>query len=134
MNSRDIAHLDPRLQPLAKEFLARCQAAGVNAFLTCTYRSNAEQAKLYAIGRNGDKRKKVTNAGPGQSRHNATDAAGKPASTAFDIAIKHADGSLNWDARSKAWATAGAIGMSLGLDWGGSWAKFKDAPHFQLKL
>lgn len=133
MNSRDIAHLDPRLQPLAREFLARCQAAGVNAFLTCTYRSNAEQAKLYAKGRTAPG-PKVTNAAPGKSRHNATDAAGKPASTAFDIAIKHADGSLNWDARSKAWATAGAIGMSLGLDWGGSWAKFKDAPHFQLKL
>lgn len=133
MNSRDITHLDPRLQPLAKEFLSRCQSAGVNAFLTCTYRSNAEQAKLYAKGRTAAG-PKVTNAAPGKSRHNATDAAGKPASTAFDIAIKHADGSLNWDARSKAWATAGAIGMALGLDWGGSWAKFPDAPHFQLKL
>lgn len=132
MNSREIAHLDTRLQPLAREFLTRCKAAGVDAFITCTYRSRAEQAKLYAKGRTAPG-PRVTNAAPGQSRHNDTDAAGKPASTAFDIAIKNKDGSLNWNASSAAWKTAGSIGQGLGLDWGGAWVRFKDAPHFQLK-
>src|SRR3989304_316651 len=58
-------------------------------FLTCTYRSPAEQAQLYAQGRTKPG-KIVTYAKPGQSKHNVMP------SNAFDIAF-NLHGRLDWD-------------------------------------
>lgn len=123
MTSRKIEDLVPELQPLCRELLARCRAEGINAFITCTYRSPAEQAKLYAQGRTTPG-KIVTNAKAGQSKHNVR--------KAFDIAIKTEDGSLNWDTSHEHWRRVGEIGEELGLEWGGRWPKMRDYPHFQI--
>ncbi len=92
-------------------------------FLTCTYRSPAEQNALYAQGRTKPG-KIITNARGGQSKHNFNP------SHAFDIAFKDASGDVHWElALFKKFA---AIAKSHGAKWGGDWGKFKDNPHFDI--
>jgi peptidoglycan L-alanyl-D-glutamate endopeptidase CwlK len=101
-----------------------------------TLRTDAEQAALYAQGRNGDKRPKVTNAAAGQSIHNY--------GLALDIVLlydKDGNGTFetaSWDMKTdfdgdkKAdWMEVVAILKKHGWTWGGDWVKFKDAPHFE---
>lgn len=124
MSSRDISDLDPILQPLAQEFLAQCQAHGINAHIDCTYRSGEEQDADYAKG--------VTKAKAGQSAHNCVNIQGNPASRAFDIYLINTDGSLNWDTTSPVWQQQAKIGKALGLIWGGDFINIKDYPHWEL--
>lgn len=132
MPSRDINDLDPALQPLCREFLAQCQAQGINAKIDCTYRSDEEQNADYSKGRTAPG-PKVTNAQAGQSAHNCTLPDGTPAARAFDIFIENADGTLNWDTGSLQWEQAGEIGVNIGLEWGGGWkCSLRDFPHFSL--
>lgn len=136
MASRQISDLSKQLQPLASAFINKANAELSRSFdasviITCTWRSDEEQAKLYAIGRTV-KGRKVTNAKPGQSKHNNVDSKGKPAAEAFDIAVFVA-GKLNWDIEHPAWQLAGKIGEELGLEWAGRWERFREGPHFQLK-
>lgn len=136
MASRKIEDLSKQLQPLTSAFINQANAAlapfHAAVILTCTYRSDDEQAELYAIGRSLPG-KKVTNAKPGESKHNKLDVkTGKPAAEAFDIAII-VDGKLNWDINHRVWQLAGEVGERLGLEWAGRWTKFKEGPHFQLK-
>lgn len=130
MASRKITDLDPRMQTLCQQFLDRCKAAGIDVLITCTYRSNDEQAQLYAQGRTAPG-KIVTNAKPGQSKHNCT-LNGQPAAQAFDV-VPLLNGKPEWNAKHPAWATMGSIGEALGLEWAGHWRTFKEMPHFQLK-
>ena len=131
MTDRDPNHLHPLLQPLCRKWLARCHEQAVDAFLTHTYRSPAEQDALYALGRTAPG-KIVTNAKGGQSRHNVTLPDGTPASKAFDFAIRRRDGSLNWNPLSSEWKAAVAVGKGLGLVWGGDFHSILDYSHFQL--
>ena len=131
MNDRNINHLHPDLQPLCRMWLGRCQERSIAAIITYTWRSFAEQEELYALGRTRAGRI-VTNARGGQSKHNFTLPGGKPASKAFDFAIKRRDGSLNWDVHSPEWQAAVAIGKELGLEWGGDFKSIHDFAHFQL--
>lgn len=143
--SRKIEDLHPALQPLCRQFVANCEAAGIRVLITCTWRSSQYQADLYALGRTQAQlnaagvraiaqpgKSKVTNAKPGLSKHEAT-LNGKPASRAFDFVPLDANGKAIWDAKQSVWAKCGAIAVGLGLDWGGSWKTFKDMPHCQLK-
>lgn len=132
MASRLLTDLDPRLQPLCREFLAQCAAQGIKAGVDCTYRSEAEQNDDYAKGRTAPG-SIITNAQGGQSAHNCTLPDGTPAARAFDIYIQNPDGSLNWNTKSLPWEQAGEIGRSLGLQWGGDFNSIKDFPHFELK-
>ncbi|AUH51227.1 peptidase M15 [Chromobacterium sp. ATCC 53434] len=130
MPSRRIDDLHPDLQPLARQFLDRCKAAGLDVLITCTWRSGAEQDALYAQGRT-QPGLRVTNARAGQSAHNAT-IAGKPAARAFDI-VPLVNGKPMWNDTHPAWQTAGQIGMALGLNWyGRPGAPFREFPHFEL--
>lgn len=134
MASRSIADLHPKLQKLCQLHLAEANKQlaplGCSVFLTCTYRSNAEQEKLFAQGRTAPG-KRVTNARAGQSKHNAVSTSGKPAALAYDVAILE-NGKLNWNAASEPWQIVGKVGVSLGLEWAWNWKRFKEAPHFQL--
>lgn len=105
-------------------------------FLTCTFRSDAEQEALFNQPSDGkdnnqngiidEKSEKVTQARAGQSPHNY-----KPA-PAFDIAFITVKQTLSWDiVNFKLFADIIKEIEPL-LEWGGDW-KFKDAPHFQLK-
>lgn len=132
MASRKIEHLHPTLQPIAREFIRRCQERGLSTFIVCTYRSNAEQDELYAQGRTISGTV-VTNAKAGQSAHNKTLPDGTPASMAFDIGVLY-NGKYDVRGVSPEWNESGLVGMELGLEWyGAPGAKFKEKPHFQLK-
>ena len=69
MSSRRLEDLHLLMRPLVDAFLAACAREGIDILVTCTYRSDEEQARLYAQGRTKPGLK-VTNAKPGQSMHN----------------------------------------------------------------
>lgn len=90
-------------------------------FITCTYRSNEEQDKLY------NSKPKVTNAKAGQSPHNYNP------SFAFDIAFITVDNKVSWNNKYfKMFADLIKYESTL-VSWGGDWINFKDTPHFELK-
>jgi len=129
MSSRRLEDLHPTLQPIARQFLAQCVAAGLDILVTCTYRSPAEQALEYAKGRTAPG-PITTCAKPGQSKHNH-EVAGKPAALAFDI-VPMENGKCQWSKTCPTWQKASVIGKKLGLSWAGDWTNFKEYPHFEL--
>jgi peptidoglycan L-alanyl-D-glutamate endopeptidase CwlK len=132
MSDRDLSDLNPSLQPLCRSFLDQCSLAGINVFITQTYRNEADQNADYAQGRTTPGHI-ITNAQYGQSPHNCVDADGNPTAKAFDFAIKSPTGELDWDATDAAWTKAIQIGESLGLVSGSTWrCSLKDYPHFEL--
>lgn len=131
--SRDPLHLHPEVRAMHAKFVAECEARGIKIITTNTWRSLEQQAELYARGRTSPG-KIVTKAKPGQTYHNYMLADGTPSSLAFDI-VPVVKGDLVWGTRGvdgALWDYVGAIGESVGLEWGGSW-RFKDRPHFQMK-
>jgi peptidoglycan LD-endopeptidase CwlK len=134
MASRNPHDLHPNLLPLYVKFMEEAKAIGIDALCTCTYRSNAEQDKLYQQGRT-TKGAIVTNAQAGQSAHNYM-LNGKPAAKAFDI-VPLRNGKCVWGVTGedgKLWRKLGDIGTELGLNWYGKpGSKFKEYPHFELK-
>lgn len=50
MASRRIEDLHPDLQPLATAFMRRCQDAGVDPLITCTYRSDRSKTNCTRKG------------------------------------------------------------------------------------
>lgn len=136
LNSRKIEDLHPQVQKLCKEFLAQCEAEGIEVLITSTYRDHESQAELYAQGRTKPG-SVVTNAKPGQSWHNWR--------VAFDIVpLRH--GKPVWGTAGNGidsnptddntddlelWQRIGKIGTSVGLEWAGDWKTFREFPHFQ---
>jgi len=135
MASRLITDLDPVLQPLAQEFLDRCEAVGIEVFLTQTYRSATEQDADYAQGRTVPGHI-ITNAKGGESPHNCTriDENGNtvPAARAFDFGIRLGENELDWDAEDSEWQDALAIVKALGLVSGSTFHGIVDNPHAEL--
>lgn len=131
MSDRNLDHLHPDMKPLCQDFLVQCMAEGINAFVTQTYRSDAEQNADYEQGRTAPGHI-ITNAKGGQSPHNCTLPDGTPAAKAFDFGIKLGDGSLDWDASDGQWQRAIDIGEGLGMVSGSTWHSIKDNPHFEL--
>ena len=133
MASRQIEDLHPDLQGKAKQFLFLCeqQIPDAEIIIVCTYRSDLEQAQLYALGRTKPGNV-VTRAKPGQSAHNAT-LDGRPAARAFDFGVI-VGGKYDAAGKHPAWEQAGQIAMNLGLNWyGRPGAPFREMPHCQLK-
>lgn len=95
-------------------FIAHCKLAGLDVFITETYRSQSRQNELYAQGRSKPG-KIVTNAK--WSNHTGR--------KAWDIAFS----STLYSDYGKFY-TAGAIAEKLCIEWGGNWKK-EDLPHFQ---
>ncbi len=135
MASRKISDLHPDLQVLCTKHLQECQMAGIQLLITCTYRSNDEQASIYAQGRTKPGKRR-TNSKPGESKHNAVDVEGKPCARAYDV-VPLVDGKPIWGTEGEdlaIWNKAGAIGEALGLEWAGHWhGSLVEFPHFQLK-
>lgn len=146
MPSRKPEDLHPWVYPLYRSFVARCTKtlpAGIQVLTTCTYRSNAEQAELYAIGRTKPGRK-VTWVGPGQSMHNFV-ILDRPASLAFDVVpLRYGrpiwgtsgnglddDPSDDFTDDLEIWQTIGIIGKLAGLAWAGDWKTNREFPHFE---
>lgn len=94
--------------------------------LTCTHRTEEEQAALYAQGRT-TKGKIVTQLKTG-SKHNFFP------SQAFDIAFIRKDRALDWSAQYFKLFADIVKEVAPEVKWGGDWKKFKDMPHFEVKV
>lgn len=125
--SRNAADLHPALLELWTHLVpAVQQELGLTIFLTCTYRSNEEQQRLYNQGRT-TKGPRVTNAMPGRSAHNVRPPEG---SHALDFAVSDGQGGITWEA--KHYDNVAKIARRMGADCGAFWADFIDRPHIQM--
>ena len=116
-----IATLQPPVRPMARALVQKAALNGIEIRIISGLRSYAEQNALYAQGRTLAGRK-VTNARGGYSNHNF--------GIAFDVGVFEGSRYLGESPKYKA---VGALGMELGLEWGGSWKTIIDEPHFQLR-
>lgn len=120
---RDITLCHPRLQVLAAKLVEECSKQGLIIKIGETYRTVAEQDALYAQGRTTPGNI-VTNA-PG-----STYSSYHQWGTAFDFFRNDGQGAYNESGNF--FNKVGAIGVGLGLEWGGNWKSPVDKPHFQL--
>ena len=134
--SRDLNDLSPVVRPKVDAFLASCKAAALDVLVTCTLRTMAEQAALYAVGRTVTGKgqspalpmgRVVTRAKPGQSAHNF--------GMAVDI-VPMVSGKPDWEFDQRfpdpAWSKVGRLGMLAGLRWyGAPDAPFVEGCHFE---
>lgn len=101
--------------------MQKAHAAGINIKIISALRTYEEQNELYAQGRTKPGGI-VTNARGGHSNHNF--------GIAFDIGVFEGSKYLTASPKYKA---VGALGIDLGLEWGGNWKTIVDEPHFQLR-
>jgi len=123
--SRRIEDLVPAVQQQAKALVKAAKDAGIDLLITSTYRSNEEQAALYAQGRTKPGAI-VTNARPGDSYHNWR--------CAFDV-VPLRNGKPVWGTTGPdgdLWRKIGEMGEAAGLEWAGRWTgKLREMAHFQ---
>lgn len=127
INSRSLDELLEPVRERAIKLLALCEARNIELLVTSTYRDFECQDRLYAQGRFLPG-KVVTWAKAGDSWHNWR--------RAFDI-VPMRNGKCVWGTRGhdgELWRTIGGLGEQCGLEWGGSWARHPDYPHFQDKM
>ena len=115
-----IGTLLPEVVPYARAVIVKAAAVGITIKALSGLRTYADQNALYEQGRSKPGRR-VTNARGGYSNHNF--------GIAFDICVFEGSKYIGESPKYKA---IGAIGMDLGLAWGGNWQTIKDEPHFQL--
>lgn len=120
-SEKAIATLLPEVQPLARALVQKAASVGITIKIISGLRTYAEQNALYAKGRT-EPGPKVTNAKGGYSNHNF--------GIAFDIGVFEGNKYLPDSPKYKA---VGALGVDLGLEWGGNWKTIVDQPHYQLR-
>lgn len=120
-SEKHVGGLLPQVRPYARALVQRAAAAGVTLQIISGLRTYAEQNTLYAQGRTAPG-ERVTNARAGYSSHNF--------GLAFDVGVFTAD---QYISESPVYKAVGALGISLGLTWGGDWKTFQDEPHFELR-
>lgn len=128
---RDIKALHPRLQVLIEELKEKCSAQGITIGISECLRTVAEQDALYAQGRTiaGSI---VTNAKG--STYSSQHQWGIAVDFYLDMDVD-GDGQKADDAFNNAtglFERVGAIAVSIGLGWGGTWKSIKDRPHLYL--
>jgi len=132
-----LTDVNPIVVDKALQLVSLAFDKGFKLLITQGFRSYAYQNELYAQSRTQAQLNAVglknvvakpnepwaTNARGGYSYHNF--------GLAFDFAVLDKDDKIDWDTVSK-YNTVGALGKTLGLEWGGDWTKSKDRPHFQM--
>ena len=114
---RGIEYLVPEAPEKATQLVALCVRNGLRVKITDTLRTKEEQDALF------NKRPKVTNVQYPNSMHCW--------GIAFDFCRN--DGKSAYDNSDGFFDKVGALGKSLGLEWGGDWKSIVDKPHLQLK-
>jgi len=120
-SEKQIATLLPEVQPIARALVHKAAQNSIQIKIISGLRTFAEQDDLFAKGRTKPG-PKVTNARGGYSNHNF--------GFAFDIGVFEGTKYLPDSVKYKA---VGALGMDLGLEWGGNWKTIVDQPHYQLR-
>lgn len=115
---RDINELSSVAKKACLLFLNECEKAGLDIFITETYRSQARQNYLYEQGRTRAGVKITWTLSSNHTGRMAWDIAVKPPKYLYDLTTLE---------------KAGKIAKKLGIEWGGTWsAKKIDRPHFQV--
>jgi peptidoglycan L-alanyl-D-glutamate endopeptidase CwlK len=129
MPSRNIKDCVPQLQDAwtnaSAQFISKHPTLP-KPFLTCTHRTEEEQAVLYAQGRTT--RGKIVTQLKSGSKHNFFPA------QAFDIAFVRKDRALDWSPQYFKLFADILKEVAPTVKWGGDWKKFKDFPHFEIKI
>lgn len=120
-SEKAIATLQPEVRSLARALVHKAAQHAISIKIISGLRSYAEQDALYAQGRTASG-PVVTNARGGYSNHNF--------GIAFDVGVFEGNRYLSSSVKYKA---VGALGLELGLEWGGNWKTIVDEPHFQLR-
>ena len=120
---RNISQLHPTLQKKVSELQSLCTKNGLKIGIGECLRTVAEQDALYAQGRT--KPGKIVTKAKG-----STFSSMHQWGVAFDIYRNDGRGAYNDD--DGFFTKVGKLGISLGLEWGGSWKSIVDKPHFQL--
>jgi peptidoglycan L-alanyl-D-glutamate endopeptidase CwlK len=125
--------LHPLLEYKRKELIKLAEGQGIHLITVAGLRTFEEQDKLFSQGRTVDDGKTtgsiVTNAKGGQSWHNY--------GLSFDMAFDNGLGDPVWEQYDMNknglddWEEIGFLGMSIGLEWGGTWKELLDRPHFE---
>ena len=145
---RLISSLEPDLVRMCNAHLEACRQAGITLVVYCTRRSEKEQALEYVKGRQfSELPESVSNliadeirlwetsgarSGPGSV---VTHCHGPECPHVLGIAydcVPVREGKAIWNDET-IWEKVGALGESVGLEWGGRWPHFPDRPHFQRK-
>lgn len=121
---KKLSAVHPKLAVYANQMAEALAKRGISILLTDGLRTFEEQDKLYAKGRTTSG-KIVTYARGGYSNHNY--------GLAFDV-VPLRNGKPDWDASRETWNIIGDEGKRVGLEWGGTWKKLVDLPHFQLPV
>lgn len=120
---RDTNQLHPKLKLKLLQLLLLCEEKGLKIQITECLRTKEEQDALFAKGRTA----------PGAV---VTNAPGSTYSSMHQWGVAadfcRADGRGAFDDSDGFFTKVGNIGMSIGLEWGGSWTSPVDKPHFQL--
>ena len=144
--SRRLEDLLPRVAAAAARALADLKAQGVLVSVTSTLRTQAEQAALYAQGREPleevNKKRAIAGMrliGQAENKYTVTNADGvkhksnHQGGTALDVVPEY-DGRPVWPpAHDERWAQIAGVFKQYGFEWGGDWKDFPDLPHYQWK-
>jgi len=130
-SAKNVATLHSKVQQIFTNWIIESQVLaktlGYEYKAISGNRTWEEQAKIYAQGRTSPG-KIVTNAKPGYSNHNY--------GIAVDMGVfkngKYLD-SINPSESEAFHRKAATIAEKYNIEWGGSWKKFKDYPHFEYK-
>lgn len=128
---RDFKALHPRLQALASDLREKCVEQGIHILFSECIRTKAEQDALYAQGRTAPGNI-VTNAKG--STYSSQHQWGIAVDFYLDMDVD-GDGQKADDAFNNVtglFERVGAIAVSIGLGWGGTWISIKDRPHLYL--
>ena len=122
--SRSLDDLDPEFYPVACQLIARACEVKIPVLIVDTLRTFAEHQE--------NLRRRVSSTA--NSKHLPQPPHGK--SLAIDVCPYeeyqlHGPDKLQWNDADPAWQVLGAIGESLGLRWGGRWARPHDLGHFE---
>jgi hypothetical protein len=144
----DDPHVNETFSRKMKAVLSDLRGHGGEWYVTCVYRSPAEQRYLYSKGRSTATLRKAgfTDDEIKQYRSRLYKETGKNtigSRVTTLLSSKHCkgiacdivpviDGGLRWDAEDKIWALVGSSAKAHGLTWGGTWKKFVDKPHVEL--
>ena len=123
MASRRLEDLHPDVEQRVRAWVAGCAARGIDVLVYCTLRPAEEQAALYRQGRETPG-PIVTNAPAWQSWHQygrAIDA----------VPLRNGKPLWKYDKTAPEWIVFAEEAKNSGLEWAGTWKKFKEYVHLQ---
>jgi peptidoglycan LD-endopeptidase CwlK len=133
IDSADLpTELHPHVKEQSNQLIQQSAAKGIVIVITDDFRSMEDQDVLYEKGRSAEG-SIVTHARGGESFHNF--------GLAIDFAIKTPSENVIWDMQydgnqngQSDWNEVVEVAKTLGFEWGGDWAQFKDYPHLQMNF